>query len=577
MVRRPLTVVGAAALGLVLGAAGLGAGAGPRQTLTAASTACTERVTSSAGLVEAVRAANETRGSLIICLRPGRYHANLDVTGTAPLTISGGGASLTTIGPITTSSVLTVAEGAHLTLAGLAITGGLSGDPGGLVGTGAGIHTAGDLTLDQVVVAHNGCALTPGPGRPGPAGYGSCATTSVAHHTINAGGIYNTGQLTLVDSSVVANSGFEAGGIMNNHAGVVRLEDGSQVADNGGPGSSDGAGIYNHHDATLLVTDSTVTGNRTEYLDSSGGGIFNQAIGPAWGRVTLVDATITGNSVDHIGGGILNRGFLTVSRSTIADNHAGNNGGGVINIGAMTVTASRLRGNTAGLGSLPFGGGAVYNAAGSTMTMTDALVSGNLARFGSAIDDEAGRATIAGSTIEANGCLAGCAIPSQFGALYNDVGAVVTVTGTTLADNQSLHGGLFDNFGARVTVSSSRITANQGGGAYNQGHPGDPARLQVLDSTISGNTGAGGLLNYGVATLEGDTVSANTSSSGGGGIANAGGSLSLGTTRVADNSAAAGGGGLLNIGGTVVLGTGDQVTGNRPDNCLGLIACPGGL
>ena len=572
--RRRAGAAGVAA-GLLLAAAGIGAGPAPIPVRELAARACTTRVGTAAALTVALSAAPRGRGGWVICLGPGRYRTNLDISRPEPVTLWGSGTGATVLAPTTTQSVVTIGPAADVTLARLTVTGGLSGDPGGLVGTGAGIHTAGTLTLEQVAVSHNGCALMPGPGRPGPAADGSCQLTAVSHHTINAGGIYNTGRLTLIASSVTQNSGFEGGGLMNNHQGVIRLEDHSQVDRNGGPGTSDGGGIYNHHAATLVVSDSTVADNRTGSLDSSGGGIFNQAIGGARGRVVLVDAQVVGNSAQHIGGGILNRGTLSIQSSQISGNHAGNNGGGILNVGALTVTSSRLEANTAGRGELPYGGGAVYNAAGSSMTMSATLLSGNQARYGAAVDDEAAHVVIRGSTLESNGCLPPCGDPTGYGTLYSDVGAVVTVSGTTIADNSTGRGGIFDNYGVRLLVSGSRISGNQDGGVYNQGHPGDPAQLQLVDSTLSGNLGAGGLLNYGVADLVTVTVSGNRSSSGGGGIANAGGVLVLTRTVVRDNRAAAGGGGVLNLGGTVTAGPGTEVSGNQPNNCQGLTSCPG--
>ncbi len=563
--------LGGSALALILAAGAALPGLRPAPVL-AASAPCTASVASGPALRAALDAANRSAAPAVVCLDPGTFRANLDISRTPPVTLRGSGAGRTVLRPADTNSILSVGLGARVTVIGLTVTGGLSGDPGGLVGTGAGIHSAGDLTLEAVAVSGNGCALTPGPGRAPAGSFGSCADRTVLHHTINAGGIYNTGRLTLIATQVDDNSALEGAGIMNNHAGTVVIEARSRVNGNGGPGSSDGAGIYNHHDATLVVSHSTVADNRTEYLDSSGGGIFNQAIGSARGRTTVIDSVVSGNQVGHIGGGILNRGWLTVRGSTVQQNVAGNNGGGILNVGSMTVTSTRLLGNAAGSAAQPYGGGAIYNAPGSSMALVGSTVAGNQAHYGAGVDDEAGAARIVGSMFTANGCLAPCADPAGFGALFNDVGAVVTAAATTISGNTQAHGALFDNYGSRVEVSGGAIEGNRGGGIYNQGHAGDPARLTVDATRISANTGAGGVLNYGDATLVGVDVTGNRSITGGGGIDNAG-RLSLSAATLVGNRAGSAGGGLLNRGGEVTITGRTVIQGNTPDNCSGLAAC----
>ncbi|MCW5865305.1 MAG: hypothetical protein KIT52_19615, partial [Anaerolineae bacterium] len=67
------------------------------------------------------------------------------------------------------------------------------------------------------------------------------------------------------------------------------------------------------------------------------------------GRLTVTDATISGNRAAH-GGGVYNRGELTVEESRISDNVAVYGGGGVFNIGALTSRDSSLAGNSATAG-----------------------------------------------------------------------------------------------------------------------------------------------------------------------------------------------------------------------------------
>jgi hypothetical protein len=164
------------------------------------------------------------------------------------------------------------------------------------------------------------------------------------------------GRATLVSSSVYANAG---GGIFN--SGELTLiatgVDANNLPGSGGPileGS--GAGIANLGAATLLgsaVRNNAVTSpnfGQAVY----GGGIYS--LGP----LTITNSSITGNIAgraypvenDGYGAGIYNRGALTIGGSTIAFNTTGNrggNGGGLsLAAGSVYIVNSTISHNTAG-------------------------------------------------------------------------------------------------------------------------------------------------------------------------------------------------------------------------------------
>ena len=125
--------------------------------------------------------------------------------------------------------------------------------------TGAGIHNAGILTLNNVTVTDN------------------IATTG-ASGTSTGAGIYNTGTLTLNNSTV------------NNN-----------LSTSGYKGASLGAGIHNNG-GTMTLNSSIVTGNRaTSGIQgtSRGGGIYTGG-----GSTTLNSTTPSGNTVSTGSGGI---------------------------------------------------------------------------------------------------------------------------------------------------------------------------------------------------------------------------------------------------------------------------------
>ena len=109
-----------------------------------------------------------------------------------------------------------------------------------------------------------------------------------------------------------------------------------QTIISGGAGVN-GGGIYNR--GTLTLDSSFVSGNSAVSGNSSnslGGGIDNA------GTLTLTNSTVSGNTARTAGGGISNRGTLTLDLSTVSGNSAAYVGGGIfINRNAtLTLTNS---------------------------------------------------------------------------------------------------------------------------------------------------------------------------------------------------------------------------------------------
>jgi hypothetical protein len=155
------------------------------------------------------------------------------------------------------------------------------------------------------------------------------------------GGIYVclNGQLTLTDCTVTDNSngGSSGGGIHNR--GVLTLTNCTVKNNNAGSGpiltdleGLEGGGIYNSSQATAALANCVINNNTT----GRGGGICNK------GSMTLTNCTIyenkTGPGENGYGGGICNTGTLTVTHCTIKNNLTkhkawqklyGGNGGGI--------------------------------------------------------------------------------------------------------------------------------------------------------------------------------------------------------------------------------------------------------
>lgn len=170
-------------------------------------------------------------------------------------------------------------------------------------GTGHGIFNSADvsLTLSRSVVRNNK-SNSPG------------------------AGISNSGNLTIVDSSITANQTltgefggvqYSGGGVMNYSSGILKINR-STISNNI---SVRGGGIRNAG-GKLEMTNSTVSGNRAQ---ARGGGLMN--FGVAW----IAFSTLTNNeanivtwphsgSEDTYGGGIYNQGQVDIGNSIVAGN-----------------------------------------------------------------------------------------------------------------------------------------------------------------------------------------------------------------------------------------------------------------
>ena len=175
------------------------------------------------------------------------------------------------------------------------------------------------------------------------------------------------------------------------------------------------------------------------------------------------------------GGGIHNRGTLTVSNSAFSDNSAGD-GGGIYNAGGtVTLSNSSFSGNH----TTRFLGGGIYNHWGS-MTVSTSTFSGNNAFTG--------------------------------GGVLNGDGGWLTVSNSTFSDNIVWYGGGIANFNV-LTVSNSSFSGNS---ASNDG---------------------GGIRTWeGTVEVSNSTFSDNSAYNGGGSdIHNSGGTLTLKNTIVANS------------------------------------------
>ncbi len=228
-----------------------------------------------------------------------------------------------------------------------------------------------------------------------------------------------------------------------------------------------------------------------------GGGILNK------GTLTLNNSTVSGSRAYYEGGGIYNRGTVTLNNSSVSNNYFVMNftaGGGISNRGTMTLNNSRVSGNTVYDEGVA---GGIYNQ--GTLTLNNSIVSGN---WGSGIwnlsFNSSGILTLNNSIVSHNFVLTEF-FDATGGGIVNS--GTLTLINSTVSnnhadtidpssfDNVSLGGGIYNH--GTITLINSTVSNNSadsggdGGGIYNRG------TLTLLNSIIANSADGGDCINEG--------------------------------------------------------------------------------
>ena len=218
------------------------------------------------------------------------------------------------------------------------------------------------------------------------------------------------------------------------------------------------------------------------------------------------------NALD--GGGLLNNGILQLTGCLLSTNLSDLDGGGIYNTGALAILDSTLSGNTAGSD-----GGAVYNQGGTLIVRNSRLLE-NQGGYG--------------------------------GAIFNVTPGSVTVSDSVLSNNLAgRYGGGVSSSGSAY-VFASRLSGNvaviDGGGMYEEA-----GTFTASNCTFSGNgakgSGGGIMVVAGEADVENATIAGNSATAGGGLFAAPQTDVALSNTILAGNTTGG------NCSGTVTDGT----------------------
>lgn len=247
--------------------------------------------------------------------------------------------------------------------------------------------------------------------------------------------------------------------------------------------------------ATVTFKGLSITGGRAD--GASGGGIDNK------GNLTLIRSFVAGNTATGDGGGIYNHSSaaLTVVESNfycnIVQSEQDGRGGAIYNQGALSVESSLFTCNEA------FGdrsaGGAIYNGTSGTLSVTRSFVAGNISRS-SSINGGAG------------------------GGIYN-AGAIIAISNSTIDNNvvgvEGRGGGIYnsgsiaallnDTFSRNTSMVEVGGSVASGVGIYNLGRP-IPSTNSILHDCVGvmidngGNLDAGASCGLSAATSKSDAV-----------------------------------------------------------------------
>jgi hypothetical protein len=488
--------------------------------------------------------------------------------GSATALVQGPGANRLAITAGNASRVFTVDTAAVATLADLTITGGNDGGFGG-----GGINSARILTLSGVLVAAN----------------------TASNPTFGAGGgIFNTGTLTVLDSTVANDSatGLGGGGIFNN-AGTLSIID-STIANNTAVNAFYGGGAILNNSGSLTLVSATVADNTinggAQGSTPLGGGL-DQILGAT---AALYDTIVAANSDLSTGSPVPSDIAGTANSASAYDVIGDGGSGGLINgsnhslVGVVTPGLGPLGYNGGPTPTLPllFGSAAFDNGSAMISGVTIPLIDQRGALRGPAGLDAGTRFDVGAYEASSSTLVTSLSDTADLGSLR---AAVAWANGNT---NAYAPAGTpntieFDNSPAApfsrpktirldlgpLQISNSKVPLVLTGPGANlltlsgnnltrivEVGSGATASLSGFTFTngTSTATGGGGIGNLGTLTLTACAVVRNSAtgvlSAGGGGLANFG-TLTLVNSTVANNTATgtAGGGGGIASHGTLLL------------------------
>ncbi|MET0621893.1 MAG: Calx-beta domain-containing protein [Pyrinomonadaceae bacterium] len=357
--------------------------------------------------------------------------------------------------------------------------------------------------------------------------------------------------------AAAASVGFAVNGAINLTGALPDLSTNMTI---GGPGSSlltvrrDTGGIYRVFTvgvATVTISGLTISNGQaidgpgllSGWPGEPGGGVSNK------GTLTLTDCVVSGNAsgrggiglsnpartrgINGSGGGVYNEGRLTMNNCVVSNNsvqgeatrQSGEGGGGIYSTGELSMTGCTVSNNRAGGSSSGLGVGAGIYARGRTRITNSVVRDNRGGGYGGGVYNS-GNMTAEGTTFSGNSTAdgeprdLGDTVGSNGGGIANF--SVMTLTHCTVSGNWTGKGGVALDSGGWGG------SGGDGGGIWNNG------TMEMRDSTVSNNVagdgagtppgmvgtagrggGGGGIFSHGVLTVTNCVVSGNVTGRGG--------------------------------------------------------------
>lgn len=380
----------------------------------------------------------------------------------------------------------------------------------------------------------------------------------------NGGGIFSTGTVSLVNSSVSNNS---AVGInsASGHAGGIYTGQGITLDASHVDGNSarNAGGILNVTGSVEVTHGSTVNGNTSNGSEFSQGDLGGGGIGQMNGNVIISASQVNNNKTVgmYSGGIVLLIGGVTITDGSQVNGNTNNGPGGGIaaNFGGPVIVAhgSQVNGNTGG----GVGGGIVNWSTNFGIDIIDrSEVSNNVATNAEDAKSAAGLGLLFTDPSITNAFLSGgrgnAQLKSTLQLFVNACGQRLDQINRAIAalpsgGNVEIGGGIASVFGGPVTVTGGSVISGN--------------RFGTVSSSTLPNAGVGGgvFSTIGPITIDGSTIRDNDATSDGGGIWN-GLSLTISNSTVTGNRSGGLGGGIFNRG--TFTSTNNRISGNTPDD-----------
>jgi hypothetical protein len=293
----------------------------------------------------------------------------------------------------------------------------------------------------------------------------------------------------------------------------------------------------------LLTIDASGSDMVPDADNGSGSRLFDILLRPAIGwNVTLQGMTLTGGDASGRGGAIQSAGHLTLNHVRIVDNASLNHGGAIYATNRLTLNNTAIVDNTSG-----GNGGGVHAVGGSSVTLSNSIITGNSARSGGGLFMDDTVLTINGGTISDNHA---AAASFRGGGIYlRD--ANLLATDAVIAGNDAAEGGGLFALRSRLTFNASQINDNKalagkGGGVNIDVTTGG---LTLNESRMTGNTSSlhGGAVysRNSLVAVNDSHIAENEATHNGGGIMVRNEQLRVIRSRVTGNMAGSNGGGLV--------------------------------